>query len=84
MLFVILGLVLSIFGLSGCSSVPNTIAGLSTLQSTISGSNYVFFVEPSSGRLTPSLKRGTRRADSCWGLFLSYVGFWVSPLPSSG
>ena len=57
MLFVILGLVLSIFGLSGCSSVPNTIAGLSTLQSTISGSNYVFFVEPSSGRLTPSLKR---------------------------
>ena len=52
-----LGLILSLLTLSSCSSVPNTIAGLSTLQSTISGSNYVYFVDPSTGRLTPSLKR---------------------------
>lgn len=57
MMAMALGLILFLFTLSGCSSVPNTIAGLSTLQSTISGSNYVFFVDPSTGRLTPSLKR---------------------------
>lgn len=38
--------------LGSCSSTTNTISGLSTLQSTISGSNYVFFVDPQTGNLT--------------------------------
>lgn len=37
--------------IAGCSSVTNTIAGLTTPQSTISGSNYVFFVDPKIGQL---------------------------------
>lgn len=49
------------FALSGCGSITNTIAGLSTLQSTISGSNYVFLVDPDNGKLMsdlPALKAG--------------------------
>jgi hypothetical protein len=37
--------------MSGCSSVVNTVNGLSTYQSTISGSNYPFSVAPDSGKL---------------------------------
>nr|WP_281722464.1 Calx-beta domain-containing protein [Nitrosomonas nitrosa] len=41
--------------LTGCGNISNTIAGLSTLQSTISGSNYVFLVDPDTGRLVSDL-----------------------------
>ena len=41
---------------ASCSSTPNTIAGLSTLQSTISGSNYVFFVNPADRKLVTQVK----------------------------
>ncbi|MGD9725830.1 MAG: Calx-beta domain-containing protein [Nitrospiraceae bacterium] len=40
-----------LISLTACSSVTNTIAGLTTPQATISGSNYVFFVDPKTGRL---------------------------------
>ncbi|MBK8274451.1 MAG: hypothetical protein IPK92_01080 [Nitrospira sp.] len=38
----------TVLTLNGCSSVTNTIAGLTTPQSTITGSNYVFFIDPST------------------------------------
>lgn len=37
--------------LSSCSPVVNTISGITTFQSTISGSNYPFSVDPKNGRL---------------------------------
>jgi hypothetical protein len=43
--------------LTGCSSMTNVIAGLTTPQSTISGSNYVFLVDPETGDLTPFLEQ---------------------------
>jgi len=43
----ILGVVI-LLSLNACSSVTNTIAGLTTPQSTITGSNYVFFADPST------------------------------------
>lgn len=50
-------LVCNLFSLSGCSAITNTIAGLTTPQSTISGSNYVYFVDSKSQNLlrTPEL-----------------------------
>lgn len=48
-------LLLLVIALGGCSSTANTIAGLSTLQSTISGSNYLFFIHPKDGRLVSYL-----------------------------
>lgn len=39
--------------LSACSPIVNTVSGLTTFQSTISGSNYPFSVEPQTGKLTP-------------------------------
>ncbi|MBU6483008.1 MAG: hypothetical protein KGS09_21015, partial [Nitrospirae bacterium] len=39
--------------LSGCSGVTNTIAGLTTPQSTISGSTYPYWVDRDSGQLIP-------------------------------
>lgn len=44
--------IVSVIGLAGCSSVTNVISGLTTPQSTISGSNYVYAVDPVSGYLT--------------------------------
>lgn len=38
---------------TSCSSTTNTLAGLATPQSTISGSNYVFFVDPENRQLFP-------------------------------
>lgn len=50
-------LILGLLGQAACSSVTNTIAGLTTPQSTISGSNYVFPVQPSNGRLVTNLAK---------------------------
>jgi len=35
----------------GCSSITNTLSGLTTPQSTISGSNYVYTVDPTTNRV---------------------------------
>ena len=62
--------------LASCSSTTNTISGLSTLQSTISGSNYVFFVDPETGKLTShldGLKGGERvRAGDYFSVYLDF------------
>ena len=44
---------------SGCSYVTNVMAGLSTPQATISGSNYVFVVDPASGNIGATLPPNT-------------------------
>lgn len=63
--------VTTLFTLNACSSVTNTIAGLTTPQSTITGSNYVFFTDPStaskkllSTRLAPNLENDIRPNDT--------------------
>ena len=47
----ILGITI-LLSLNACSPITNTIAGLTTPQSTITGSNYVFFTNPSTHRLS--------------------------------
>lgn len=37
--------------LFGCSGITNTIAGLTTPQSTISGSTYPYWVDPATNKL---------------------------------
>lgn len=46
-----------VFTTSGCGSIANTISGLSTLRSTISGSNYVFLVDPESSKLVSRIDK---------------------------
>jgi hypothetical protein len=47
----IYSVLLSSLILSACSPIVNTVNGLTTFQSTISGSNYPFAVDPQSGKL---------------------------------
>ena len=53
---IILWLLLICFSsLFGCSGVTNTIAGLTTPQSTISGSTYPYWVDPATNKLKESV-----------------------------
>jgi hypothetical protein len=69
-------LLLFVSVLVSCSSTTNTISGISTVQSTISGSNYLFFVDPESGRLVShldGLKAGERiRAGDYFSVYLDF------------
>jgi len=46
----IASILLILSAMAGCSAITNTIAGLTTPQSTISGSNYVYYVDPMTQR----------------------------------
>ena len=51
----IASILLILSAMEGCSAITNTIAGLTTPQSTISGSNYVYYVDPMTQRLKPEI-----------------------------
>lgn len=38
-------------GIGGCSTITNTLSGMTTPQSTISGSNYVYVIDPDNNKV---------------------------------